>query len=125
MLCSTQGCVNGQNKEHESGIYVPGVAVGVRVLLFIAKTSQALLQASSDRGAGGQAAAAVRRLTGGRGEEKRPRETEIKRPETTGWRLAARVGLDYGGVWPGWKRGDGVLCSWAYGLKLAMGCIGG
>jgi hypothetical protein len=34
MLWSTQGCVNGQNKEHESGIYVPGVAVGARVLLF-------------------------------------------------------------------------------------------
>jgi hypothetical protein len=112
MLWSTQGCVNGQNKEHESGIYVPGVAVGARVLLFtggggsrnkrcftcleaedpepeaeaspiggfIAKTSQALLQASSDRGAGGQAAAVARRLTGGRGDQER-----TKRPRDTGW----------------------------------------
>jgi hypothetical protein len=140
MLCSTQGCVNGQNK-HESGIYVPGVVVGARVLLFtgssggsrnkrhltcleaedpepeaeaspiggfIAKTSQALLQASSDRGAGGQAAAAARRLTGGRGDQER-----TKRPRETGWTPGGwRLGL------VGLRRSAAGVEMWGWGALL-------
>jgi hypothetical protein len=51
--------------------------------------TQALLQASSDRGTGGQAAEAARRLTGGRGDQER-----TKRPRETGWTPGGwRLGL--------------------------------